>query len=272
MRTLLVFIFALFMAGLVPAELQKRAAPNNPAPNNPAPNNPAPNNPAPNNTPATSVTTGAAPTGAPVNNNPGNGSVVAPNTAIPAGAAGASASIAALPVTGSWGPSIFPGYASIIAPTGSKSIKPLFRIASNENVTIVWGYTMLMVRPVSITLAAVGPQSATLPIATVDGGVTSVVWNLGNVSPATPLMNGFYKIQIYDQRGISAIPQPGWLQPCTTLTIAMYSPETYVPLTDSSYCPTCFYSAARHLKDTFGPLGIAMGVAGLTSMLFIYGL
>ncbi|KAL0076392.1 hypothetical protein J3Q64DRAFT_1647706, partial [Phycomyces blakesleeanus] len=176
------------------------------------------------------------------------------------------------PTSASYGNSIYPGQATFIAPTGSKSIKPLYRIASNENVTFIWGYTYLSVRPVQLTLAAVGPQSATIPITVLDGAATSAVWQLKDVPQGTPMMNGYYKIQLYDQRGISAIGQPGWLSPCTTLTIAFYNPETYVPLTDSNYCPTCFYSAARHLRDSFGPLGIAFGLACLTSALFIYGL
>ncbi|KAI9030157.1 hypothetical protein CLU79DRAFT_802662 [Phycomyces nitens] len=260
MRLCVFLVVLVCLVGLVPADrLQKRAS----------------SVPAPVPSGAGSVAPSGVLSGGPsqATSAPNTALNTAPNPVQSGGASGVvDGSVAALPTSASYGNSIYPGQATFIAPTGSKSIKPLYRIASNENVTFIWGYTYLSVRPVQLTLAAVGPQSATVPIATLDGAATSAVWQLKDVPQGTPMMNGYYKIQLYDQRGISAVGQPGWLSPCTTLTIAFYNPESYVPLTDSNYCPTCFYSAARHLRDSFGPLGIAFGLACLTSVLFIYGL
>lgn len=144
-----------------------------------------------------------------------------------------------------------------------------------ENVTFVWSYTNLLVRPANLTLAAVGPQSATYTIAALQGDATSYVWQLNTFLPKTALMNGYYQIQLYDQRGPTAPPSPGWLLANTRLTIAFYSPESYNSMENSNYCPTCFYSAAKTLRSstmTLGPLGVAFAIAVLTSGLFIYGL
>lgn len=65
------------------------------------------------------------------------------------------------------------------------------------------------------------------------GDVTSAVWQIKDVPAASPLMMGMYKIQLFDQRGFSATPQPGWLAPATALTIAFYSAESYQPVTGS---------------------------------------
>ncbi|KAI8145492.1 hypothetical protein BJV82DRAFT_603869 [Fennellomyces sp. T-0311] len=178
-----------------------------------------------------------------------------------------------LPTTGSFGNTIYPGQATFLEPTGSKSVSPLYRIDSRENVTFRWEYESIRVRPINLTLAAVGPQSATYTIAQMDGGATSAVWHLSDVPAETPLFNGMYQIQLYDQRGVSAPAQPGYLQPATRLTIAFYNPESYNPMSGSDYCPTCFYDAGnRLLSHTFGGLGIAFGIACVTSAMFIYGL
>ncbi|KAG2225108.1 hypothetical protein INT45_011791, partial [Circinella minor] len=225
------------------------------------------------------------PTNAPAPSGSGGGSAPAsqpPNTAggqQPQGnqtanaSSGGSNPVAGLPTTGSFGNTIYPGEATFIEPTGSKSVSPLYRIDSRENVTFRWGYSSLRVRPANLTLAAVGPQSATYTIAQLDGGATSAVWHLSDVPAATPLFNGMYQIQLYDQRGASAPAQPGYLAPASRLTIAFYNPESYGPMSGSDYCPTCFYDAGnRLLSHTFGGLGIAFGIACFTSIAFIYNL
>ncbi|KAI8060260.1 hypothetical protein BC940DRAFT_312390 [Gongronella butleri] len=219
---------------------------------------------APSNSVAPS-SSGAAPpqsSGGPVGNNtvPTNGTQAGNNTS----------GLGALPTSASFGVSVQPGYATFIQPTPSKSVSPLYRIDPKENITFVWSYSNLQVRPVNLTLAAVGPQSMTYTIAGLPGDATSYVWQLGSVVPKTPLMNGYYQIQLYDQRGPTAYPSPGWLMPNSRLSIAFYSPESYQAQTNSNYCPTCFYSAAW--KQTFGPIGIAFAVACITSVLLIVGM
>lgn len=146
-----------------------------------------------------------------------------------------------------------------------------------------------MVRPSNLTLAAVAPNSVTYTITAMQGAETSAVWHLKDVPPASPLMMGMYQIQLYDQRGPTAMAQPGWLSPASGLTIAFYSAESYVPPSGSKfpfeccnrhvsnmnigdYCPTCFYNAGKRLSESIGPIAVAFGIASVTSVLILYGI
>ncbi|KAG0173120.1 hypothetical protein DFQ30_008792 [Apophysomyces sp. BC1015] len=180
--------------------------------------------------------------------------------------------VAGLPTTGSFNISLYPGSITFLTPTPSGSVSPLYPIESKGNVTFVWEFKSLSVRPINLTLAAQGPQSANYPIATLQGDATSAVWHLSDVPPNAPLMEGFYQIQLYDQRGVSATIQPGWLSPATTMSIALYAMESYTPMTSSPYCALCLNSAGMSFKDPLRSLGIAFGVACVTSILFIHGL
>lgn len=136
-----------------------------------------------------------------------------------------------LPTSSSFGNTVYAGSVTFATPTKSGSVSPLYPIQTAANVTFQWGYTALRVRPVNLTLNAVGPNSVTVDITAMDGSATEAVWNLGSVPTDTPLMNGYYKIQLFDQRGVSVDYSPGWMSPCTTLSIALYSPDLYDPIT-----------------------------------------
>ncbi|CAO3610128.1 unnamed protein product [Mucor fragilis] len=178
-----------------------------------------------------------------------------------------------LPTSSSFGNSIYAGAVTFATPTRSGSVSPLYPIQSAANVTFKWGYTALRVRPVNLTLNAVGPNSVTVDIAALNGSATEAVWNLGSVPTDMPLMNGYYKIQLYDQRGVSVDYSPGWMVPCTTLSVALYSPEVYDPVTTASdYCPTCFYNAGSSFREAFGPIAVATGIAAFTSTLVLINL
>ncbi|CDH57524.1 hypothetical protein RO3G_07533 [Lichtheimia corymbifera JMRC:FSU:9682] len=202
----------------------------------------------------------------------GGGVNTAPQTAAGSSSAaqGGGDALGDLPTSTSFGNTVFPGSASFLTPTGSGSVSPLFRIDGRENVTFVWEYESVSVRPVNLTLAAAGPNSVTYTIAALQGGATSAEWHIANIPRESPLMNGYYEIQLYDQRGISASESPGWLSPQTTLTIAFYSGETYANATDTAGndCPICLYDAA----STFKAYGTTLGVALVTSAFFIYGI
>lgn len=163
-------------------------------------------------------------------------------TALPTATVGAqNNSVAALPTSGVYGNSVYPAAAVFVTPTASKSVSPLYRIDSRENVTFAWTYTNLLVRPESLTMAAVAPNGVTYTIGSMAGDVSSAVWQIKDVPAASPLMMGMYKVQLYDQRGVSATPQPGWLAPLTTLSIAFYSAESYQPVTGSKMMMYCFF-------------------------------
>ncbi|KAI8991373.1 hypothetical protein BDF20DRAFT_919941 [Mycotypha africana] len=194
------------------------------------------------------------------------------NQTAPSGS-GAANSLAGLPTSATFGNTIYPGAATFLTPTASKSVLPLYRIDSRENVTFVWQFTDLKVQPANLTLAAVAPNKVTYTISALPGLATSAVWHIKDVPTASPLMMGDYQIQLYDQRGVSAVQQPGWLAPNTRLTIAFYSPESYSAIpSGSDYCPLCFYSGGRRLSETFGPIAIAFGIASVTSGMILYGL
>ncbi|CDS08629.1 hypothetical protein LRAMOSA09990 [Lichtheimia ramosa] len=210
---------------------------------------------------------------APAGSSGGGGGVnTAPQTAAGSGSAaqGGGDALGNLPTSTSFGNTVFPGSASFLKPTGSGSVSPLFRLDGQENVTFVWEYESVSVRPINITLAAAGPNSVTYTIAALQGGATSAEWHIANIPRESPLMNGYYQIQLYDQRGISASESPGWLSPQTTLTIAFYSGETYANATDTAGndCPLCLYDAA----STFKAYGTTLGIALVTSAFFIYGI
>ncbi|KAL1930249.1 hypothetical protein VTP01DRAFT_1403 [Rhizomucor pusillus] len=196
----------------------------------------------------------------------------APQSATAGGNNNASSNpLASLPTSASYGNTIYPGSVSFISPSvkAGQSVSPLYRIDPKENVTFIWEFQSVLVRPVNLTLAAVGPQSATYTITVLEGGATSALWQLSNVPAATPLMNGYYQVQLYDQRGISAVASPGWLSPQTSLTIAFYSLEGYSNISATgTQCPYCFYDAGKTLK----PMGLAFGIACITSVLFIFGI
>ncbi|CEP10105.1 hypothetical protein [Parasitella parasitica] len=175
-----------------------------------------------------------------------------------------------LPTSSSFGNSIYAGAVTFATPTRSGSVLPLYPIQSAANVTFKWGYTALRVRPVNLTLNAVGPNSETVDITAIDGSATEAVWNFGSLPTETPLINGYYKIQLYDQRGVSVDYSPGWMVPCTTLSIALYSPDFYDPITTmTGYCPTCFYNAGSSFHEAFVPIAAATGIALITSVLVL---
>ncbi|KAL9553892.1 hypothetical protein MBANPS3_003064 [Mucor bainieri] len=193
-------------------------------------------------------------------------------SAVASNGGAANNTLAGLPTSASYGNSVYPGAASFVTPTSSKSVAPLYRIDPKENVTFVWSFTDLLVQPSNLTLAAVAPNKVTYTITALPGLATSAVWQIKDVPTASPLMMGMYQVQLYDQRGVSAAAQPGWLAPYTRLSIAFYSPESYSAMSGSDYCPTCFYNAGKRIAESFGPIAVALSVASATSAMILYGL
>ncbi|KAF7721991.1 hypothetical protein EC973_003873 [Apophysomyces ossiformis] len=162
---------------------------------------------------------GTQPTNAPQSNNPN----------------ATANSVAGLPTSGSFSDGAMGGV-TFLTPTSSKSVNPLFRIDPKENVTIVWQFTSLKVRPINLTLAAIDTLTNTYTIATMDGTGTSAVWHISDVPASRPLMAGYYTIQLYDQRGPTPPAPgggPGWFDPrFAKMTIAFYLPQSYSPYSD----------------------------------------
>lgn len=148
---------------------------------------------------------------------------------------------------------------------------PLYPI--DGNVTFVWGYdTNIKVQPVSLTLCAVLPTNTqyTYTITQMPGTQTSAVWDTGPFRTADPpLIMGEYRIMLFDQRGPTAIPSPGWLMPLTRLTIGLYIPQSYTAYTNPSTCATCYFEN-NFPKDSLNAMAVTFGVSLLTTAGFLW--
>ncbi|OBZ85043.1 hypothetical protein A0J61_06901 [Choanephora cucurbitarum] len=124
---------------------------------------------------------------------------------------------------------------------------PVFRLPvdsddSGAQVQMEWFYTQLQVRPQNVTIEAVGPNKSTWTISVIDGLLTTATWDLRSTPSYSPLLEGFYTLNIHDQRGPTSPPKPGWLIPNDKMKIALYKTEgnhvgeRYSP----SECATCF--------------------------------
>ncbi|KAI8084278.1 uncharacterized protein B0P05DRAFT_585570 [Gilbertella persicaria] len=124
---------------------------------------------------------------------------------------------------------------------------PVYRLPvdsddSGAQVQMEWSYTQLKVRPDKLTIEAVGPNKATWTISVIDGTLTTATWDLRSTPSYSPLIEGFYTLNVHDQRGPASPPKPGWLIANDKMKVALYKTEgnhvgeKYAP----SECATCF--------------------------------
>ncbi|KAE9395445.1 hypothetical protein BT96DRAFT_958506 [Gymnopus androsaceus JB14] len=116
-----------------------------------------------------------------------------------------------------------------------------FKIAPEEQVTFAWTTTYVIAKPTSLTVRCVGDNGFTYPIATIPGTASSYVWNPYSYQEsnlATPLAQTTYSLQIFDERGVGATPQAGYMSANTALKFALYTPQPYTPLS-SWTCAMC---------------------------------
>ncbi|KAI8974990.1 hypothetical protein BDB01DRAFT_805618 [Pilobolus umbonatus] len=109
-------------------------------------------------------------------------------------------------------------------------IGPVYRLPvdsddTGSQVKMEWAYANLKVRPRKLTINAVGPNKATWSIAVIEGTETSATWNLRETPSYSPLIEGFYTIQVHDQRGPNEAAKPGWLYTNSQLQVALYKTE-----------------------------------------------
>ncbi|OZJ04375.1 hypothetical protein BZG36_03198 [Bifiguratus adelaidae] len=184
---------------------------------------------------------------------------------------GSGTNIAGLPTSASFGNSVQPGQVQWITPIPNQTFAPLAKMGAN--VTFSWTYTDLLVQPQNLTLQAVGPGTETWSVTAMPGLASSVVWNLANVPQTQPLVEGYYTMQLFDQRGPSAWPSGGWLEPNTRLTIGIYSPQPYQTSTSSGNCATCYTgSGSAGLSDLLMPYTFTFGIALLSSAVILRGM
>lgn len=109
-------------------------------------------------------------------------------------------------------------------------LSPVYRLPidlddTGAQVQLEWAYTQLKVRPEKLTIEAIGPNKATWAITTMEGWETTATWDLRATPSYSPLIEGYYTIQLYDQRGFSNTPKPGWLTSDNKMKIALYKTE-----------------------------------------------
>lgn len=105
---------------------------------------------------------------------------------------------------------------------------PVYRLpvdsddAAGTQIDLKWTYANLKVRPERITIEAIGPNKATWTVSVMEGTMTSATWDLRATPSYSPLIEGYYTLQVHDQRGQGSQPKPGWLLPDSKMKIALY--------------------------------------------------
>lgn len=131
-----------------------------------------------------------------------------------------------------------------------------YKIAQNQPITFGWNYTSLYVTPQHLTISAFCSQNGNrYPVGASDGVIagnaTQVVWDVysyNQANQATPLAALNYKLEVYDERGAGAVPQPGRFSPNTNLQFGLYQPAQYTSLADGEYTADSFIRFGRMLK------------------------
>jgi hypothetical protein len=113
-----------------------------------------------------------------------------------------------------------------------------YKIAQGVNVTFGWNFTSVLSYPSSLVVQAYcSDNSNTYTIASsIAGTATSVVWApylydqqaAQNGQPA--LIQATYRLQIYDERGLSIAASPGRFAPNQNVQFALYIPQPYTPI------------------------------------------
>lgn len=138
------------------------------------------------------------------------------------------------------------------APAGGISMtQPLqtavsfYKIAPSQTVTFGWNFTSVLQDSESLTVSAVCDNGNTYPVGPTDGVLpgtaTQVLWDLyawQENNPQQPLAQGTYTLTMWDNRGQSALPKPGLMQPFDGLHFALYTPQPYTPLASGKFCLT----------------------------------
>lgn len=135
------------------------------------------------------------------------------------------------------------------APVGGLSITqppqtadaPFYKIGAHQTITFGWQYTSLSATPQRLFVVASCSQNGnTYPIAPSPTGIpgtqTNVTWDafeygLQAHKQGNPdLVQGKYRLLIYDERGPSAAPKGGEFSPNNNAEFALYYPKPYTPL------------------------------------------
>jgi hypothetical protein len=121
--------------------------------------------------------------------------------------------------------------------TPAQTATSYYKLAPSQPITFGWNFTYLFTTPTHLTVSAVCDNGNTYPVGPTDGVIpgtaTSVVWDAyawNEANPGTPLAQATYTLNVWDDRGRTAVRAPGLFSPNSALHFALYSPQAYTPL------------------------------------------
>ncbi|KAF9443309.1 hypothetical protein P691DRAFT_797519 [Macrolepiota fuliginosa MF-IS2] len=132
-----------------------------------------------------------------------------------------------------------------------------YKVAPSQTVTFGWNFTSVLQDSQSLTVSAICDNGNTYPVGPTDGVLpgtaTQVFWDLyswQSSNPQQPLPQGTCTLTMWDNRGQSALPRPGFMKPFNNLQFGLYTPQPYTPLASGWSCTECHndsvISAATH--------------------------
>lgn len=178
-----------------------------------------------------------------------------------------------------------PGTISFTIPSQTLTAS-YYKIMANNPITFGWNFTSLISTPAALTVQAycsqngntyrVGPTNS---FGTVDGIIpgtaTQIVWDAyaqQNEPNAVRLQPASYTLRIFDERGLTAVAEPGKLSPNTQIKFAMYSPAQYTPLESGWKCATCSDATSSFSAPSFMALGMTLLVMAFSGIGLLRGL
>ncbi|UZJ51059.1 hypothetical protein CBS101457_000379 [Exobasidium rhododendri] len=122
-----------------------------------------------------------------------------------------------------------------------------YKIAQGVTVTFGWNFTSVLSYPTSLVVQAVcSDNSNTYTIATsLPGTATNVTWvpydyDQNAAQSGNPaLIQATYRLEIFDERGLSVAASPGRFSPNTQVDFALYIPQPYTPIASGWFCSAC---------------------------------
>lgn len=113
-----------------------------------------------------------------------------------------------------------------------------YKIAQGVTVTFGWNFTSVLSYPTSLVVQAVcSDNSNTYTIASsLPGTASNVTWvpydydQRAAQSGQPALIQATYRLQIFDERGLTVAASPGLFSPNTKVQFALYIPQPYTPI------------------------------------------
>jgi hypothetical protein len=113
-----------------------------------------------------------------------------------------------------------------------------YKIAKGVTVTFGWNFTSVLSYPTSLVVQAYcSDNSNTYTItSSLPGTATNVTWvpyeyDQNAAQSGNPaLVQATYRLQIFDERGLSEAASAGRFQPNTAVEFALYIPQPYTPI------------------------------------------